>query len=132
MELTRSRTLKKLRRLAPKMSQAEAARELGLHRQWVHKLGQDHGIVFRRQRVVVRPRVCSRCEFRVGEHKTCLRCKWTPARIRRLRSRLGVSQYVMSIVVLKMNVWACSRWERELSHPSRKALTLLEQVEKRR
>ena len=99
-----------LRRLGKTKTQAEAAREIGLERQWVHRLGVMYGIKFKRQ-VKTKPILCNRCDFRKNGSKTCLRCKWTPARIRKLRRDYDMSQVDMAYHILDMNVWAVVRWE---------------------
>lgn len=129
----RVRTIKKLRRLAKTMTQAQAARRLGVRRQYVHELARDYGIRFRSQPKVAGSsldRRCGRCAFRIGRARACLRCKWTPERVKRLRKRYGLSQVRMALDVLEMNVWACRRWESGGINPSRRALGLLEDAER--
>lgn len=129
MTPARRKLLKRLRHMAPVMTQAEAARKLGTHRQRVNRLAQDYGIRFHRRPVAPKPRMCRVCDARVNEVERCLRCKWTPDRVKRLRRRYGLSQIKMSLEVLGMNVWACSRWENVRAHPSRRGLAALERAE---
>jgi len=126
----RKRTVVSLRRLGKTKTQAEAARALGLERQWVHKLSGMYGIKFRRQKVAPRPQLCTRCDFRKDGSKKCLRCYWTPARIKKLRLRYDLSQVDMSYKILGMNVWAVTRWESGKITPSRNALIKLEEAER--
>lgn len=128
---TRADIVRRLQRLAPSMTQAEAAEKLGLYRQQVHKLAQDHGIKFYRQRTAPKPRLCDECAYRLNRRQVCLRCKWTPKRVKRLRERYGKSQIDMSLTVIGMNVWSFTRWESGGVQPSRRALMLLEKAERR-
>lgn len=128
MSPERRKTVQALRRLGKSKTQAEAARALKLERQWVHKLGRMYGINFKKQKKAPKPQLCSRCDFRRNGSKACLRCKWTPTRIKKLRGRLGMSQVDMSYKLLGMHVWAVSRWEKGDVSPSRKALEKLEEI----
>ena len=126
MTSERKKIVTALRRLGKTKTQAQSARALGLERQWVHKLSGMYGIVVKRQKVKPKPKLCRRCDFRKNGYTRCLRCKWTPSRIKRLRERLGLSQVDMSYQMLGMNVWACTRWESGGGTPSRRALEKLE------
>lgn len=130
MTPARDAIVRKLRRMSRTMTQAEAARVLHISRQGVHQLAQDYGIPFRRQRAAAKPQMCHRCDYRMNGYKACLRCKWTPRRVRRLRERHGLSQIKMSLEVLQMHVWACTRWESGRVRPRRRSLVLLEQIER--
>lgn len=126
MTAERKRIVTRLRRLGKTKTQAESARALDLERQWVHKLASLYGIKFKQQKVKPKPMLCPRCDFRKIGSVRCLRCYWTPARIKKLREKYGLSQVAMSYVILKMNVWACTRWENGGVTPSRRALEKLE------
>lgn len=128
---TRAKTVRKLRRMAPTMTQAAAAQELGLYRQQVHMLAQDYGIKFYRQRTAPKPRLCGKCAYRLTRRGKCLRCKWTPRRVKQLRERYDMSQIEMALNVLEMYVWAFARWESGRVQPSRRALVALEKAERR-
>lgn len=120
-------TAEKLRQLAPTHTQAEAAAALQITKQRVHQVASEHGIVFveHRRRTVAR---CEQCRSRT-DGAECLRCKWTPARIKRLRRRLRMSQVAMSLA-LGMNIYAVHRWEREIVKPSADSLRALDAIER--
>ncbi len=122
-------TVRKLRGMARTMTQAEAARSLGVERQWVHKLALRYGVVFRRRAIASKRPLCGRCSYR-KDGLGCLRCKWTPRRIKKLRKRYGLSQVRMSYEVFHMNVWTCGRWENANVQPSRSSLEKLEAAER--
>ncbi len=122
----RSNTLRRLRRLAKTMTQAQAAAKLHVHRQWVHELARDYGIRFRGQPKATILRRCPTCTFLLRGAPKCLRCKWTPKRIKRLRKRYGVSQVGMSLDILGMNVFACQKWESGGVLPAPRSLKRLE------
>lgn len=124
----RRKTVHSLRRLGRTKTQAEAARALGLERQWVWKLKVMYGIKFKEAKRP-KPRLCGRCDFHIDGRDRCLRCKWTPTRIKRLRNRLGMSQVDMSYHILDMHVWAVGRWESGDVTPSRSSLEKLEEAE---
>lgn len=128
---TRVNIVRRLQRLAPSMTQAEAARRMGIYRQQVHKLAQDYGIKFFRQRMAPKPRLCTKCAYRLNRRGVCLRCKWTPQRVKQLREHYDMSQIEMSLNVLGMHVWAFTRWESGRVQPSRRALVALEKAERR-
>lgn len=130
MTPNRVRTIRTLRRLAKTMTQAQAARLLRVHRQWVHELARDYGIRFRGRPKVRSLRRCVDCTFVLRGARRCLRCKWTPERIRRLRERYGVSQIKMSLDVLGVSVFSCQRWESGRVDPAPRSLDLLEHSEK--
>jgi transcriptional regulator with XRE-family HTH domain len=125
-------TVTKLRKLAKTKTQAEAARVLHLTRGRVSQIAGDERIKFRHlSRPKHRtPRVCNRCRVSLNGRESCLRCKWTPARIKRLRKSLGLSQVAMSIEKLRRNVWCVQRWERGVQIPSRESLQRLEALER--
>lgn len=125
-----ARMVRKLRVVARRKTQAEASRDLKVTRQRIHALARDYGIKFREQAAVPTLRMCVRCDYAKGDNKTCLRCKWTPRRIRQLRRRYGLSQVKMSYEILGMNVWAVTRWESGQIKPSRRSLEKLELAEK--
>jgi DNA-binding transcriptional regulator YiaG len=131
MTSNRVKTIKRLRRLAKTMTQAQAAERLNVHRQWVHVLAHDYGIRFRGQPKARPLRRCDTCAFKLCDAPRCLRCKWTPKRIKRLRERYGLSQINMSVHVLRMNVFACQRWETGRALPAPRSLRLLERSEKK-
>ena len=79
----RRKTVRALRRLGRTKTQAEAARALSLERQWVNKLKTMYGIKFKEVKRP-KPQLCGKCDFRKDGFKKCLRCKWTPTRIKRL------------------------------------------------
>ena len=129
--MERKKVVAELRRLGKTMTQAGAARVLGLDRQWAHTLSGKHDIMFKRRKTAPKVRACTRCGFRKRERKNCLRCKWTPARIRKLRQRYDMSQVDFGYHILDMNVWAVVRWESGKIAPSRRALEKLEAADKR-
>lgn len=129
MPLDKRKTVRRLRRLAKTHTQASAARVLGVSRQIVHKLAQKYCIRFSSRRTTPKPPTCRRCAFRKNGASRCLRCKWTPTRVRRLRERYGLSQIKMSMEVVGMNVWAVHRWENGVTAPSPRALEKLEAAE---
>lgn len=125
-------TVARLRNLAKTKTQAESARALGLTRGRVSQIAGDERIKFRpspRPKRRVLPPVCKRCRIALNGNKRCLRCKWTPTRIKRLRKSLGLSQVVMSIK-LGRNLWAVQRWEARKSLPNRKSCLALERLER--
>ncbi len=126
MTAERKRIVARLRRLGKTKTQAESARALSLERQWVHKLGGMYGIKFKQHKVKPKPMLCPRCDFRKNGVRKCLRCYWTPVRIKKLRERLSLSQVDMSYQVLGMNVFTVQRWESGKITPSRRALEKLE------
>lgn len=125
----REATIEQLRALARTMTQSQAAASLGVNRQWVNQLAHEYGIRFRNQQST-RARRCRRCAYRLRDAPKCLRCKWTPARVRKLRERYGLSQIRMALEVIKMNVWACMRWENGRNRPAARALARLEDCER--
>lgn len=125
-----STTVNRLRELAETMTQAEAARKLHISRARVGQLARDHVIQFVEREVATAPVYCSRCRRRRHDgYADCLRCKWTPRAIRRLRRRYGLPLSVMSLNVLHMNIWTCSRWEAGTHRPNRISLVLLERLD---
>jgi len=123
-------TATQLRDLAPTMTQAEAARALKISRARVGQLASAHEIAFVERDVAPAPVYCGRCRRRLHDgYSYCLRCKWTPRAIKRLRKRYGLSQVRMSVDVLKMNLWSCARWESGRHKPNRQSLVLLEALE---
>ena len=125
-----AKTLRALRRLARTKTQAEAAQALDISRQRVFVLSRAHKITFCALSLRARSLLCSRCRYAKNGNKVCLRCKWTPSRIRRLRKRYGLSQVNMSYKILGLNVWAVTRWENGRIKPSRRSLEKLELAEK--
>ena len=125
-----TKRIDRLRNLARKgKTQSQAARALGVSRQRVYTMSRDYGIRFAAQTGARKSPICSRCDYRKNGSR-CLRCKWTPSRIKKLRRDYGLSQVRMSYEVLDMNVWTFTRWENSVVRPSRSSLGKLEVAEK--
>lgn len=120
-------TVKRLRKLGETLTQAGAARKLKVSRAYVGQLAKQYDIQFVVREVADAPSICTRCrrQRHVG-HDRCLRCYWTPNRIRTLRQRSSLSSQEWSIEVLEMAIWTAGRWESGANHPNRKSLVLLE------
>ena len=133
MDKTKRGFIKHLRHLGRTMTAAEAAREFDpeFSRQYIHAVAKEYGIKFKDQQFAKKPERCRKCDFRSNGSTSCLRCKWTPTRVRRLRERIGLSQVDMSLKI-GMNVWAFARWENRYNRPSRTSLAKLEKAERRR
>ena len=124
-------TVKRLRQLGKRMTQSEAARYLEVSRAYVGQLAITHDIQFVVRDVVVPPTYCSRCKRqRHAGYDRCLRCHWTPTRIRALRRRYVLGQEPWSRLVLKMAPWTAGRWESAANKPNRKSLVLLETLDR--
>lgn len=97
-----------LKTLAKVMTQAEAAREVGISRQRVKQLAEQHGIEFFRH--TAEPVVkCNKCSRRKLNGK-CLSCFWTKQRIIKLRTRLGMDQVRFSLHA-GFGASTVARWE---------------------
>ena len=129
--MTHAQLVRKLTSLAKTMTQSEAARALGLDRRRVHVLSHEYGIPFKHQRMISRRRRCLTCATRlISKYPNCLKCKWTPARIKELRASYGLSQIRMSLEIIKMNVWAVQRWENSHAAPTARSMMRLERAER--
>ncbi|KKN60703.1 hypothetical protein LCGC14_0529020 [marine sediment metagenome] len=120
--------IQRLRSLARVMTQAQAARATGLSPARVSQIADEKGITFLTRPPRPKRSRCASCMFPRDGTRRCLRCKWTPARIKTLRQGLGLSQVDMAFKVLHMNVWAVQRWESGHCRPGRAALVRLERV----
>lgn len=96
----------RLPKLARTMTQAGAARELGISRERVRQIAEEDKLEFLRREALVTCSVCGR-EQAGG---ACLRCKWTTEAIRALRMRLQLTQDEFAFH-LGVGSATMSRWE---------------------